>query len=180
MIEYLKNEEVKALIENAPSYQKSALTALRKPEPSELGQIFNTYVLKDGQLRVESTNTISNDVVVARNSSVIGQLDGKDIYNEWLIPKETAIKNYGEAVVSGLGHTYTEHKKQATLQAVELTPEIMEKLGIVGNVLNIKVSWSTEPMIAHVGDFLTSGGYSVSQNDMKDYELVNSVKKMKP
>lgn len=174
MIEYLKNEEVKALIDAAPSYQKSALTSLRAPESSELGHSFNTYVLKDGALRVESTNTISDDVVVARNSSVIGQIDGKDIYNEWLIPKATAIKNYGESVVSGLGHQFTDHKKQATLKAIELTPEIMKKLGVEGDILNIQVSWSKDPMIAHVGDYLSSGGYSVSQNDMKDYELVVS------
>lgn len=180
MIEYLQNEEVKALIDKAPSYQKSALTGLRNPEPSELGQGFTTYVLKNGELRVEATNTVSEDVVVARNPGVIGQLDGKDVYNEWLVPKATAVKNYGEGVVSGLTNEFTEHKKQATIKAVELTPEIMDKLGIEGNVLNIKVSWSPDPMVAHVGDYITNGGYSVSSTDMKNtYEAVAPVSDLK-
>ena len=177
MIEYLQNEEVKALIDNAPSFQKSALTGLRNPQLSEMGQEFITYVLKDGALRVESKNTVSEDVVVARNPGVIGQIDGKDVYNEWLVPKATAIKNYGDSVVAGLTDEVTYHKKQATIKAVELTSDIMEKLGVKGDVLNIKVSWSPEPMVAHVGDFITNGGYSVSQKDMKDtYEPVAGLK----
>ena len=180
MIENLQNEEVKALIDNAPSFQKSALTGLRNPQLSEMGQEFITYVLKDGALRVESKNTVSEDVVVARNPGVIGQIDGKDVYNEWLVPKATAIKNYGESVVSGLTDEVTYHKKQATIKAVELTSDIMEKLGVKGDVLNIKVSWSPEPMVAHVGDYITNGGYSVSQKDMKDtYEPVVPVTSIK-
>ena len=177
MIEYLQNEDVKALIDNAPSFQKSALTGLRNPQLSEMGQEFTTYVLKDGALRVESKNTVSEDVVVARNPGVIGQIDGKDVYNEWLVPKATAIKNYGDSVVAGLTDEVTYHKKQATIKAVELTSDIMQILGVKGDVLNIKVSWSPEPMVAHVGDFITNGGYSVSQKDMKDtYEPVASLK----
>lgn len=38
---------------------KSALTGLRNPQTSEIGQEFITYVLKDGSLRVESKNTVS-------------------------------------------------------------------------------------------------------------------------
>lgn len=180
MIEYLNNVEVKGLIDNAPSYQKAALTGLRNPQPNELGKQFTTYVLKDGLLRVESNNTVTDDVVVARNPGVIGQIEGKDIYNEWLVPKVTAIKNYGESVVSGLGTEITEHKKQATIQAVEITPEILKTLGVEGDVLNIKVSWSSEPMVAHLGDFITDSGYSVSSNDMKNtYEPVSPAVEVK-
>lgn len=180
MIEYLQNTEVKALIDKAPSYQKSALTGLRNPKTTELGQEFLTYVLKDGALRIESQNTVSDEVVVARNPGIIGQIEGKDIYNEWLVPKETAIKNYGESVVAGLTHESTEHKKQATIKAVEITPAIMKTLGLEGNILNIKVSWSPEPMVAHIGDFITDSGYSVSSTDMKNtYESLSPITEVK-
>lgn len=175
MIEYLQNEEVKAMIEQGGTYQKSAKTGLRNPQISELGNTFNTYVLKDGALRVESTNTVTEDTVVARNPGVIGQMDGKDVYNEWLVPKATAIKNYGEHVVSNLKDDFTYHRKQATIKAIPLTEDVMKKLGVEGDILNIKVSWSPEPMVAHVGDFLTDGGYSVSAHDMKNtYEKVET------
>lgn len=176
-MEYLKNKEIQLLIANAPSYQKSSLTGLRIPELHEFGKEFNTYVIKDGELRVESHNIISKNVIVARNPGVIGQFDGKDIYNEWLISKEVALKNYGEQVISHLSQQFTEHKKQATIQAIELTPEIMDKLGVQGHILYITVSWSTDPMIAHVGDYLTNAGYSISSYDMKNtYEIVSNTK----
>lgn len=167
MIEYLQNEEVKSMINEGETYQKSAKTGLRNPQVSELGNTFNTYVLKDGALRVESTNTVTEDTVMARNPGIIGQMEGKDVYNEWLIPKATAIKNYSQEIVSNLGDDFIYHKKQATIKAIELTPEVMKKLGVEGDVLNIKVSWSPEPMVAHVGDFLTDSGYSISSHDMK-------------
>lgn len=166
MIEYLQNEEVKSMINEGETYQKSAKTGLRNPQVSELGNTFNTYVLKDGALRVESTNTVTEDTVMARNPGIIGQMEGKDVYNEWLIPKATAIKNYSQEIVSNLGDDFSYHKKQATIKAIELTPEVMKKLGVEGDVLNIKVSWSPEPMVAHVGDFLTDSGYSISSHDM--------------
>lgn len=179
MIEYLQNAEVKELIDNAPSYQKSALTGLRNPKENEIGIDFLTYVLKDGALRVESQNTISDEVVVARNPGVIGQIEGKDVYNEWLVPRATAIKNYGASVVAGLSNDSTEHKKQATIKAIEITPSIMKTLGLEGDILNIKVSWSPEPMVAHVGDFITDSGYSVSSTDMKNtYEPVSPITKI--
>ena len=49
----------------------------------------------------------------------------------------------------------------------------MEILGIKGDTLDIKVSWSPEPMKAKLGDFLTDGGYSISAHDMHStYEPV--------
>lgn len=85
----------------------------------------------------------------------------------------TAVKNYGQDVVDGLTpDQFTNHKKKALLKGVTLTSEIMGMLGVSGDTLEIKVSWSDEPMVAKVGDVITDGGYSVSQHDMKDYEKV--------
>lgn len=173
MIEYLQNEEVKTLIDNAPSYQKSALTDLKKIK-------FTTYVKDGNSVRIESTPFLPG-VVLARNPGVIGVLDGKEIYNEWPITIEVATKNYGQEVIDGLGEDFTSHKKKATIKAVELTQEVMDLLAVKGDTLPIKVSWSPDPMLAKIGDFITDGGYSVSAHDMgKTYELVNVPKKLKP
>lgn len=177
----MKNEEVSNLINSGEVYQKSAKTDLRLPTPSEIGKEFPTYVKDGDTVRKESSNIVGNNVI-ARNSTVLG-LDsaGKEIYNEWLVPTDIAIKNYGAEAIGSLSDTeFSSHKKQAKLKAIELTPEIMKTLGVEGDTLNIKVSWSPEPMMAKVGDHITDGGYSVSKHDMKDYEVVSKSSTNKP
>lgn len=171
-IEYLKNEAIAKLVNEGTQYQKSALTAFRLPSENEVGTTLTTFVNHEGQVRKESATPISADVVIARNLNPIGKnADDTDIFNEWPIPKATAVKNYGQSVVDGLSHTqFSNHKKQAILKGVALTPEIMSALGVKGDTLEIKVSWSEEPMLAKLGDVITDGGYSVSSHDMKDYE----------
>lgn len=173
MIEYLKNPQVAALIEQGTVYQKSAKTLLRRPTAQEVGQTMVTYVLKDGALMKESETVVQAEHVVARNAGVLGQMNGQDVYNEWPIPMATAVKNYGQAVIDGLSQTeFQAHKKQATVKGITLTPQVMQILGVQGDTLEIKVSWSDQPMVAKIGACLTSGGYCISENDMKDYEVV--------
>lgn len=173
MIDYLQNEQVKNMIENAPQYQKSALTGLRKVK-------FTTYVKDGNSIRIESTPFLPG-VVIARNPGVIGELNGQPLYNEWPISIEVAVKNYGQDVVDSLTEEITEHKKKATIKAIELTQEVMHTLGVKGDTLPIKVSWSPDPMLAKIGDYITDSGYSISAHDMKTtYELVSVSKKLKP
>lgn len=176
MIEYLKNEEIKKRLEDAPQYIKSAVTGLRKIS-------FETYVKDGNSVRLESTAFLPG-VVIGRNPGVIGVKDGKEMYNEWPIPIETAIKNYGKEAIDNLTEEISYHKKIATIQAIEITEEVMKLLGVEGDTLKIKVDWSPDPMIAKIGDYITNGGYSVSKHDMeKTYEIVkpftpNSVEKV--
>lgn len=181
MIEYLKNESFqKHMDENGQEYQKSAETLLRKPKISE--KSLTTYVDDNGSLRKEASSEITPGAVIARNDGVIGELDGEPVYNEWVIPAETAVKNYGSEVIDSLSTSeFSAHKKKATIQAVELTSEVMDMLGQSGDELAIKVSWSDEPMMAKVGDYLSNQGYSISKTDMaKTYELVNPVNQNNP
>lgn len=133
-------------------------------------------------MRQESTSEVKPGSVIARNDGAIGEIDGKPVYNEWVIPAETAVKNYGLEVVKGLSNSeFSPHKKQATIQAVELTNEVMDILGQSGDELAIKVSWSDEPMMAKVGDYLSNQGYSISKTDMaKTYELVTPINSNNP
>ncbi|NCP98238.1 hypothetical protein GW796_00565 [archaeon] len=172
MIEYLKNEEVNSLIKNSPSYQKSALTGLRKVK-------FTTYVKSGSSIRIESEPFLPG-VVIGRNPDMIGELDGKLIYNEWPIAIDIATKNYGTEAIESLTEEITYHKKIATIKAIELTEEIMKLLNVQGDTLNIKVDWSPDPMVAKLGDFITDSGYSVSAHDMKStYEAISPVKHIK-
>lgn len=174
MIEYLDNEKFQNhLKENGKEYRKSAETLLRKPKVSEESLV--TYVDDQGALRKEAESEITPGSVIARNDGIIGEIDGQPIYNEWVIPAETAEKNYGSEAIDSLSTSdFSPHKKKATIQAVELTSELMDMLGQKGEELPIKVSWSDKPMIAKVGDYLSDQGYSISKTDMqKTYEVVN-------
>jgi len=144
---------------------------LRLPAPSEVGTELVTYVKSEDGVRVETRATVATDTVIARNPGAIGARDGAEVFNEWIIPRATAEKNYGEQVAA-LTQAFAPCKKQATLRALPLTQEILDALGVVGNELAIKVSWSDTPMVAVVGDYLTSEGYSISNHDMIGYEEI--------
>lgn len=75
-------------------------------------------------------------------------------------------------MIDALGHEFTLHKKKATVKAIMLTPEVMNILGVQGHILDIPVSWSDKPMQAQIGDYLTTGGYSISAHDMSAYEKI--------
>lgn len=171
---YLENKKIKALIDEAPLYQKTDLTGLRR-------MLFATYVSHEGKIRVESA-AILPGFVIARNPGVIGIVNGAEVYNEWPITDEVAIKNYGKKVIDSLTDKISWHKKIATVKAIKLTPEILKELGVDGDTLQITVSWSPNPMLAMVGDYLTSESYSISAYDInKRYELVvaSNVSKLK-
>jgi hypothetical protein len=172
-IEYLKNSSILRLLENSEEYQKNAITLIRLIKKEEVGQSFKTYVADENGLRVESTNLFTEDKVVARNQNPIGFNNNKDIFNEWLIPLDVFIKNYGPEAYKELScNKFTPLKKIAKVKAIEITQKVLDDLNIKEDFIPIKVSWSTEPMIAKLGDYLTNEGYSISKDNMKDYEFL--------
>lgn len=165
---YLENAAVMAMLEVAPSFQKKDVTLLRLPTAAELGSTLVTYVKDGDSVRVEAEAVLTADVVIARNHALLA--DG--VYNEWAIPVATVVKNYGQPVLDSLTEAFAPFKKKALVKAIALDDELMSMLNIDGDILEIDVSWSDKPMQAKVGDYLTSGGYSISANDMKGYEQV--------
>lgn len=190
-------------------YQKSAKTLGRIPSDFEIGRELHTFVLnKDGAPVREATNIISEDVVIARNpEELYSYITGGYInehretyYNEWLVPKETWIKNYGrlpeskeafdhykefssEFVAAGMAQPnsiFEPMKKIAKIQAIEVTDEIYKELQKTlkqeGNFLLLPVEWSKEPMKFEKGDFITNQGYSINRAEMeKTYEKVQDL-----
>lgn len=156
---------------NAQTFQKKTTTLLRKPSPQELNTPLKTYVLHEGNLRIESENTITNQTIIACNPQCIGHILNKEIYNEWLIPQETVISNYGE-ILNQLSETYQPFRKQAFIKAIQLTPTLLQYLTNTPHAtqLLIQVDWSPTPMIAKLNDYLTDKGYSISAHDMNQYE----------
>ena len=179
-VRYLDNPIIAARIGCAPAFIKSAQTLLRAPAPAELGVGLSTYVQdiqSGGSVRLEATNTITSDKIIARNPGPpLGVINGGPVFNEWLIDRDIAVKNYGDEVVSALGHEFSPHAKQGSVRAIVLDETTMKELGAAGDTLEIAVDWSAEPMTAKIGDWLTSGGYSISSADFSaTYERQGAV-----
>lgn len=180
-IDYLQYEHVRKLLMVAPVYRKKETTALRLPLESEIGDELMTFKADSTSplgYSQEFKSTITGDVVIARNSrTVLGQINGKPLYNKWLIARDIVEKNYGNDVLSDLGFEFTERQKKSSVRAIEITEELLEIFGIEKDQpLEIKVPWDSQPMTAHQGDFLTDQGYSISAQNMKDYAQVRDPK----
>lgn len=161
------------------NYQNMSTTDLRLPMDDEINSKLITYKKTADGFSIESSNIVKPTDVVARNNEVIGHgPNGDPVYNEWLIDSATARKNYGDEAIDSLKNQsgFTAHSKIALVRAVELTPELYSDLsgGAAGTVLPLSVSWSDEPMLADVGDYLTSGGYSIAKHNMGVYEPVSN------
>ena len=83
-----------------------------------------------------------------------------------MVEEDIVAKNYGATTLGQLTEDFQPFRKEATIQCIPLTSEVLQELGVEGDTLAIDVSWSDEPMLAQKGDFLTSGGYSISAHDM--------------
>lgn len=191
-----KNSPITQCIQMGDIYRKRQLTLLRNITEEEDGEILTTFVIdkETKQIRSEVTNVIDKSTqIFARNPDSIGKNDrGEPVYNEWLIPKYTAIKNYGHEAINSLdaNGNFQALKKKVTIQAVLIEKELLYHLKAAecveinnkDNSLNIliKVSWSQEPMCLKIGDYLTTAGYGISQADMKGYEMVNPQIKAEP
>lgn len=170
---YLDNKTIKELLALAPNYRKKEKTALRVPLQNEIGKEITTYVAYDNTIRVESVSIIQSNSIIARNNKLLAIKDGEEIYNDWPISSDVVIKNYGQEVYDSLTHEFSSHSKIKTIKAILLNKDILEILNIKENILLIPVSWSDIPMRAMIGDYLTDEGYSISQEDMKAYEIIS-------
>ena len=179
-VNLLAESTAKLINENGLKYQKNAVTELRVPNETEIGSALTTFVKDGDSLRIEATNVIKQFSIHARNPDVIGHDEhGNNVYNEWLIDSDVAIKNYGLDAIKSLSDDFSPHKKSATLYAVKLDQNLINSLQAgTGQTdpsqLMIKVDWSDEPMVAKIGDYITSGGYSISAHDMGAYSVVDA------
>lgn len=172
IVKYQDNKKIMDLLENnAMEIQKKAVTLGRTPSVNEIGTELVTYVSDgNGGFKEETKNEITDDVVIARNPEAIAP----NVYNEWLVPKETWKKNYGTDAVEDM----KEYQKLGTIKAIEITPEILKELGSVnGLTAKIDVSWSDDGMEVFKGGVLTDQGYGIAPAELKStYQVVNNSK----
>ena len=166
MIDFKTLPAVMALFETrGRSYRKKAVTLGRRPRADEIGQSLVSYVADGdapGGVRVETTNTITPGVVVARNPAPIAA----GVFNEWLVPADTWLKNYGALPT---GEDFEAHKKQALVTAIDIDHQVLAWLGSTdGRSARIKVDWGEGAMNVYLGGLLASQGYGIGPQEASE------------
>ena len=160
---------IQAALNSEKSFEviKKAETFIRLPKKEEIGKIIDTYVEKDGTIVKKSSATIKETSVIARNPVPLS--DGT--FNEWPMDIATFIENYGQV---DLSTDFQPFKKQITNKVVEIDEEILKILDSKdGKSAMLAVSWDSNGMLVHKGDFLFDAGYAVDKREFNNtYEKV--------
>jgi hypothetical protein len=175
MINILENEKILGLLKETTKIMRKKAVTLGSLTPDENTSIENgvliTYVKSsNGGIVEETRNTLKEGFVIARNPEVIGEKDGKKIYNEWLVPKDTWLKNYEKEPTN----EFKPYKKQVLVKMVVIDQEILEILGSNdGETAKIAVDWTTEGMTVYKGGVLTDSGCGIAPQELNEtYEDV--------
>ena len=160
--------EIMVKFDGAEEYRKKAVTLGRLPHKVEMGKQFPTYVAgEDGKPVLETENTVTDDVVIARNPlPVVGA-----VYNEWLVPKDAWQSTYGELPMFD---TFMPFKRIKSIKAIPITDDILNLLGSAdGETAVIDVEWNDAGMKVYKDGYLTDGGYGIAPEEMlRTYEKV--------
>jgi len=148
-------------------YQMKPVTASLIP-PAFVGKEHVTYVLdNEGNVVVEGKNTYSHEVVEVKFPTPIGELDGKKVYNAWLVKKDKFEKTYGGLPKGTLGGEKFQKPNPDFL--VEIDDELMKIFGAEpgADSVDVGVFWADDgKMKAFKGGLYT--GYHVIAKSMAD------------
>jgi len=166
-VEFQKIPEIMAKFESSQLFRKKTPTLGRLPAEEELGTQFPTYV-SDGQggYSLETNNVMTDTIVVASMPTpIVGE-----IYNQWLVPKETWAKTYGELPTST---EFKPFKRIKTIKAVKIDDEMLNLMGSEdGKTAIIKVSWDVNGMKVYKDGYLADYEYGIAPEEMaQNYEL---------
>ena len=170
-VEFQAIPEIMQKLDTAELYVKKSVTLGRLPAESEIGADFPTYV-SDGKggYSLETNNVMTDGVVIASMPKPIVD----DVYNQWLVPKETWVSSYGELPTSTT--EFKPFKRIKTIKAIKIDAEMLKLMGSEdGKTAIIKVSWDDKGMKVYKDGFLADYEYGIAPHEMaENYELVKS------
>ncbi|MGF1683288.1 hypothetical protein [Photobacterium minamisatsumaniensis] len=162
--------QVMAKFDNAPEYQKKALTYGRLPHEVEIGRVLVTYIAdEEGKPEIETENIVTEQVVIARNPEPVSGA----VYNEWLVPQEQWALTYGEVPMFD---RFMPFQRVKSIKAILITDEILTLLGSEdGNTAVIDVEWTEQGMTVYKDGYLVDAGYGIAPDEMKKtYKLIEN------
>ncbi len=193
LVDVKQNSQLQELLRSEGiTVRKSAKTLARTPSSDELGQEVISYVKKskpdfekmrtegyddevyeveDGFIVVESRSTITDDRVISRNPTPLGNVDGKEFYNDWTQPRDTWLENYGVEPSA----EFAPYKKTATNQVLKIDGRVMKILcgDSDASSATIAVDWSLDGQEVYKGGYLADAGYGLEQGEFdKTYEVI--------
>ncbi|MDN3702712.1 hypothetical protein ACFFUO_10150 [Vibrio artabrorum] len=167
-VEFQKIPEIMKKFETADLYVKKSVTLGRLPAASEIGADFPTYVADGkGGYSLETSNVMTDGVVIASMPNPIVD----DVFNQWLVPKETWISSYGSLPTSTT--EFKPFKRIKTIKAIKIDADMLKLLGSEdGSTAMIKVSWDEKGMRVYKDGFLADYEYGIAPQEMQEnYEL---------
>jgi len=154
---------IQALIQTRgiPTQRKAPMFA-RLPKPEEIGQELITYVSRGGQVEIESRHVITEDMVLCSNDGILGQIDGRDVYNEWPRSHEYFAASYGGALSDRMQPF---HKKAVAtiIPAEKIWTELRGKPD--EDVVTVAVSWGTGTMQVYRDGYVSSDGNGIARDE---------------
>jgi hypothetical protein len=177
VIKYMTMPVVVALIAVAPVYRLRGETELRKPRHRELGLPYILFAPISDPPFYEQTRAakLSNATYIARDpSKALGYMPGgTTIYHEWIMYAPGIIRAYGKEVLDSLGPNFTRHRRRSVIQALEVTHDLLELLGVFdSDCMMIDCGPNSSPLTVYRGDFLTDSGFPISAEEMLNYERI--------
>ncbi|MEZ8295430.1 hypothetical protein AB6D11_16500 [Vibrio splendidus] len=173
-VEFQKIPEIMKQFETAELYVKKSVTLGRLPTESEIGIDFLTYVSDgEGGYSIETNNVMTDSVVIASMPRAIVD----DVFNQWLVPKETWISSYGSLPTSTTEFKpfkpFKPFKRIKTIKAIKIDAEMLELLGSEdGSTAMIKESWDEKGMKVYKDGYLADYEYGIAPHEMQEnYEL---------
>ena len=109
---------------------------------------------------------MTDSVVIASMSEpIVGE-----VYNQWLVPKDTWQKTYGNLPTST---EFKPFKRIKTIKAIKIDDELLKLLGSEdGKTAIIKVSWDEQGMKVYKDGYLADYEYGIAPQEMQEnYEL---------
>ena len=154
------------LAENGFLVRKDVATLARLPSEDEIGTEMETWVEKDGEIKLESTKVIGAGDVITRNPEPLS--DGR--YNEWPQGADTFSENYGTTPDA----EFKPYKKVVGNKVIVIDDDVLDILGRTeGNSAYLGVSWGDGKMVVSKGDFLFDAGYGVNEREFENtYERI--------
>ncbi|MGF1699483.1 hypothetical protein L4D09_04080 [Photobacterium makurazakiensis] len=162
--------QVMVKFDNAPEYQKKALTYGRLPHDVEIGRVLVTYIAdEEGKPEIETKNIVTEQIVIARNPEPVSGA----VYNEWLVPQEQWALTYGEVPMFD---RFMPFQRVKSIKAILITDEILALLGSEdGNTAVIDVEWTEQGMTVYKDGYLVDAGYGIAPDEMKKtYKLIEN------
>lgn len=173
MINCSQNKDIQKIIRDKGFFVKKTGITMGSSKPDNSCVIIDnkllTYIKKNNQIEEETRQEIKQGMVFLRNPQIIGKLNNKNIYNEWLLSREDWILNYGNKITDH----FLSYEKIREIKVIYIDDEVLKILQSSDNIsANIYVPWDKNGMKVYKGGVLTEEGFGIANAEFKETYII--------